>query len=271
MFSNKIIAILALPTLFFLYLSWQVDEKYAPWIIPFLVAAALVYILKNEIDWWWHAKHPPKMAQALVALLERFCGFYRELDDLGKQKFCERVALFSMGTDWMPMGWPEDELPTDVKTAISAQAIMLTLHRPVFLFEKFEKVIVYPRPFPTEQHQFAHASELYEPDGCLLFSAEQIMRSFAEPTKWYNVGLHEYAKAFILTYPNEVWPDFSESDVWERLEQASGMSKQLVKSVVGLPDIAVLPVSIHHYFTQKKSFSTLFPLESEIYDHIFGQ
>jgi len=128
---------------------------------------------------------------------------------------------------------------------------------------------VYPRPFPTEQHPFAHASELFEPDGCVLFSAEQVMKSFAEPSKWYNVGLHEFAKALVLTYPQEPWPFFSEDDVWQRLETVSGQSKPFIEAVIGLPEVSALPVSIHHYFNYKQSFSALFPAESKVYDHLF--
>jgi hypothetical protein len=272
MFSNKLLAPLTLFALFFLYLAWKVDEKYAIWMAPFVVAAAAVYILKNEIDWWWYSKNPPEMPAAMQRLIERFSGFYAGLSPADQQLFRHRVELFKIGTDWMPMGWPEDmeSVPEDVRTVLAAQAVTLTLHQPVFLMEKFEKVIVYPGPFPTEQYPFAHASELYEPDGCLLFSAEQVIQAFAEPTKWYNVGLHEYAHAFVRTYPDKNWPDFSAADAWERLEFVSKMPKGHVTSVVGLPEIGVLPVAIHHYCTFKEAFKNTFPEESAVLYKIFG-
>lgn len=270
MFSNRVIAILAIPMLLFLYLAWQVDEKYAPFIVPFLIVAAVVFIFKNEIDWWWHSKYPPRMAAELVELLERFCGFYQSLDPDGKQKFRDRVELFKMGNEWMPMGWPEDELPEDVKTILAVHAVALTFHKPDFLFGKFETIIVYPRPFPTEQYQFAHASELYEPDGCLLFSAEQVLKSCFEPAKWYNICLHEYAKAFVLNHAQAPWPSFAEADVWARLEQVNGMPKSYIEAIIGIPDIDPLPVSIHHYFVHRQAFAAIFPAEHAIYARIFG-
>jgi hypothetical protein len=125
-------------------------------------------------------------------------------------------------------------LPPDVQLAIAAQAVILTFHREQFLFDKFEKIIVFPRPFPTPEHPYDHASELHETDGCLLFAAEQVMLGFVKPTQWYNVAMHEYAKAFVLKYPGAAWPVFSEETAWEKLEATSGMPRSHVESVIGL-------------------------------------
>lgn len=271
MFSNKLIALLTLPTLLFLYLAWKVDERYASWLIPFLVMAAVVYILKNEIDWWWYAKHPPVMAPPLVAILERYCPFYQQLDEEGRATFRSRTELFKMGTEWMPMAWPDDELPEDVKTAIAAAAVMVGFGQSKFLFEKFEKVIVYPCPFPTEKYHHAHASELYAPDGCILFSAEQVMWAFMQPARWYNVAVHEYAKAFVLTYPQHIWPEKGGRQVdWSLLEQVSAMDKTHTEAVLGMPVTDFLPVMLHHYFIFPVKFGEVFPKEKVQFDAIFN-
>jgi hypothetical protein len=270
MFSNKLIALFILPALLFLYLAWKVDERYAPWLIPFLLAATVVYIFKNEIDWWWHTKRPPVMAAPLQAFLERFHPFYQALDTAERTTFRTRVEMFKMGTDWMPVGWPEDELPDDIKTAIAAAAVTVTFREEVFLFNQFEKVIVYPRPFPTEQYPHAHASELYAPDGCLLFSAEQVMWAFTQPQRWYNVAVHEYAKAFVLARPEAPWPTATGENLWEKLSQMSGMDQKRIEAVLGMPIQELLPVLIHHYFLFPGTFSTQLVQEKRQLDRIFG-
>ncbi|MCY7330059.1 MAG: zinc-dependent peptidase [Saprospiraceae bacterium] len=269
MFANALITPFALLTLVFFYLAWQVDGDYSRWVIPFLVITALIYILKPEINWWWYRRRPPQLTPDLSRLLERFCRPYQRLDAPRQQLFRERVALFCIATDWTPMAWQEDNVPQDVQTALAAQAVAITLGRADFLFEPFEKVIVYPGPFPTQVHPVAHASELYEPDGCLLFSAEQVMMAFTQPEQWFNVALYEYARAFVHLHPAEAWPDFSGAERWSGLEQASRMPKTHVESLIGLPDADALAVAIHHYFNFQESFTTHLPEAAAAFQQIF--
>ncbi|MCC6461013.1 MAG: zinc-dependent peptidase [Saprospiraceae bacterium] len=266
--------ILALPfvagALLFLYLTWTHDIDLAPWMIPFVLMAAVIYIFSPQINWWWYSRRPPELPDGLRQLLERFSGFYRRLDTAGKKKFRDRVALYTMATDWTPTAWPEDVLPPDVQFVLATQAVTLTFHRPEFLLEKFEKIIVYPFPFPSPEYQFAHASELFEPDGCLLFSAEQVMKAFVEPAAWYNVGLHEFAKAYALSYPADAFPDLSEPEAWQHLETISGMSRDHVEAVIGLAGVEPLPVAIHHYFTFPQRFKDVWPEKAAALERVFA-
>ena len=270
MFANLLMTPFALTTLVFFYLAWQVDSNYALWIIPFLLLTALIYILKPEINWWWYRRRPPQLSADLTRLLTRFCKPYQRLDPLQQQQFRERVALFCLATDWTPVAWPEESVPQDIQAALAAQAVALTLDRADFLFESFEKVIVYPGPFPTQLHLQAHASELYAPDGCLLFSAEQVLMAFTQPDRWFNVGLYEYARAFVRLHPTEVWPDLAGDGDWSRLEQVSGMPRSHVESIIGLPDADPLAVAIHHYFNFRERFVTKLTAEAAVFQQIFS-
>lgn len=270
MFSNYLAAPFVFLSLLFLYLAWEVDAEYSIWIAPFVILSALVFIFSPQINWWWYNRRPPQLEPGLSALLERFSTFYQMLSAADKHRFRSRVALFRMGTDWEPMAFEGEAVPNDVQLALAAQAVMLTFERPVFLFEKFEKVIVFPRPFSTPEYPFDHASELYQPDGCLLFSAEQVMRAFTQPGGLYNVGLHEYAKAFVLTYPDEPYPAFDQEGVWEKLQAVSGMPAGHVESVVGLAGVDALPVAIHHFFSFPERFKAVFAEEAEAFEGIFG-
>lgn len=254
----------------FLALAWAVDDGYAIYFVPFMIISALIFILAPQINWWWYSRNPPELSAELRTFLERCSGFYRRLSRAEQRRFRGRVALFNMGTDWEPMAFPEDSLPPDVQVAIAAQAVTLTFWREQFLFDKFEKVILFPRPFPTPEHPHDHASELHESDGCLLFSAEQVMLAFAKPTTWYNVAMHEYAKAFALQYPGEGWPSFSAENIWENLEAASGMPRAHVESVIGLAGVDTLPVAVHHFFIFPDRFAAVFPQENQALAKIFS-
>jgi hypothetical protein len=271
MFANKLLAPFVVVAALFLVLAWTVDDSYSIYFVPFLVVAALIFILSPQINWWWYTRNPPELSAALRAFLERSCGFYQRLPAAEQRRFRGRVAMFTMGTDWEPLAFPEDSLPPDVQLAIAAQAVTITFHREQFLFDKFEKVIVFPRPFPTPEHPYDHASELHEADGCLLFAAEQVMLGFVKPTQWYNVAMHEYAKAFVLKYPGAAWPVFSEETAWEKLEATSGMPRSHVESVIGLAGVDALPVALHHYFTFPERFAEVFPEENQVFAQVFGK
>jgi hypothetical protein len=265
MFANLLAAPFVFLALAFLYIAWDVDSDYAVWIAPFVLISALIYTFSPQINWWWYSQRPPALRPGILALLERHCGFYRRLDEVGQKRFRDRVALFVMGTDWQPMGWPEETLPPDVQAVLAAQAVSLTFHRERFLFDKFEKVIVFPRPFSTPAYPYDHASELFEGDGCLLFSAEQVMQAFLQPTQWYNVGLHEYAHALVRSHPKADWPQWAdEGPVWQQLEALSQMSRGHMESVVGLQEpLPLLPVVLHHFISFPEAFRAEMPEVAE--------
>ncbi len=270
MFANLILSPFIISALVILYLSWVSDGDYAIWMVPFLVVAAIIFVLSPQINWWWYSKHPPQLPDAFLKKLEKASPTYSQLSTAQKQVFRDRVALFNLAADWTPSpAWPEERVPPDVSLALSVQAVTLTIAKKDFLFKKFEKVIVYPKLFLTPEYTFPHASELFEPDGCLMFSAEQVMRAFVEPQSLYNVGLHEYAKVFVLTYPSFDWPLLDQTDTWDKLETMSRMSRAHVESVIAIAGIDPLPVAIHHFFTFPEQFSVEMPDEALRFTEIF--
>jgi hypothetical protein len=96
------------------------------------------------------------------------------------------------------------------------------------------------------------------------------MLAFVKPYQWYNVALHEYAKAFVLKYPSEPWPEVSEESVWESLQQISGMPRAYVESVIGITGAEALPVAIHHYFVFPERFAQALPEAAKVFSGIFA-
>ena len=271
MVANRIAFFFLLPGLCMLYLAWDVNPAYAPGIIPFIVGAVLVYILAPQINWWWYQRWPPDLNKDLTKLLEQFSGYYKRLSPLEKKRFRTRVALFRMSVEWMPKGFQDDLLPPDIETMLAAQAIQLTFGKENYLFPQFEKVIIYPFPFPTPEYPFPHNSELYEADGCLLFSAQQVAKAFIQPHLYYNVALHEYVRVYMHAYPKESYPDTSNPEIWQKMEQISNLERANIESSIGLAGVDALAVLIHHYFTFPDRFNTILPEECHILNEIFQQ
>lgn len=267
MLSRILSAPFVIAALAFLYITWEVDESYALYIVPNVILLALIYVFSPQIDWWWFKRNPPKMDARVRAFFQKNYTFYQNLSLENKKRFRDRLGLFIIAKDFKPQG--TDSVPEDIKAIIAANAIHLTFGLEDYLLDKFEHIVVYPKPFPSPAFpKHFHASETFEEDGVTLFAAEPLLQSFVKPRQYYNIGLHEYAQAFILSNPNQLWPRL-EDDIWEKLEQVSGFSKEAIHRWINLEEIDPLPVSIVHFLVFPQQFKTQLPKIFQSYSGIF--
>lgn len=238
-----------------LYLAWEVDSNYAIYILPPILILAVGYIFSPQIEWWRAKKHPPQLDQGLLILLEQHSTFYQSLSEVERKKFRHRVALYIMAKEFH--GKSMENVPEDIKGVIAINAVHLTFYHEDFLFDKFENIIVYPHPFPSPQYlEHWHTSEIYEEDGAILFSAEHLMPSYLQPQKFYNIGLHEFARVLMVSYPRLNYPIVDEH-LWQKVENISGWSQEYISAWIGLPDIDLRAV----LFVVHLSFPTTFRQE----------
>ncbi len=257
MFARKLMFPFLLAAIILLVLSWRVDERYIIWLLLPVGISAVLYMLSPQIDWWWYNRHPPPLPSPVIRLFEGYCPFYRQLDEADRLRFRQRVALYQMGVEFIPMVF--EQVPEDIKSVLAAQAVQLTFHEDSFLIEKFERIVVYPHPFPSPQYpDLFHASELYAPDGVLLFSADEVMKGFLAPRKFYPVALHEYARAFLLTHPERSLPSLPD-DLWNALEDISGLTHEKMEKDIGLGPVDPLAACIVHYFCFPEAFQQRLP------------
>lgn len=265
------VRILSIPffvtALVFLYMTWEVDESYSVYIIPPVVLLGLLFVFGPQINWWWYKRYPPKLDPNIRHLFRRHFHFYQKLSPDDKERFRRRVALYTIANDFMPQAM--EKVPEDVKAFIAANVVQLTFGQEDFLLSKFERIVVYPKPFPTPQYpEKFHASEIFEEDGVVLFSAQQLAKGFLHPTQYYNIGLHEYAKVFMICYPEHPYPVFDQ-DIWSKLEQISGFSREFIAEWINLDNIDPLAVSISHFFVFPEKFRAVLPEVFELYGEIF--
>lgn len=267
MLSKYLITPLVLGALILLYLAWEVDDKFAFYVAPFGIGAAVVYILSPQIDWWWYQRHPPEIGPKLRAFIEAKLPFYQRLDEAGKQRFRNRMAMYMEAVDFQGKGM--EDVPPELKAAIAACAVQLTLGREQdWLMEKFEHLIVYPHPFPSPQHQQWHACEHFEPDGAILFSGEQLLPGFLQPEKFFHIGLYEYARVFRACFPELPFPAFGEAH-WPILQAISGFSKSVLEKWIGLPELDVAAVAVTHFFVFPERFQAALPDEYRQFQQFF--
>ena len=253
----------------FLYFTWEVDSKYGLYIVPFVIATAIIFVLSPQINWWWYKRNPPDLKPGIRAFFERLFPYYQRLSDSEKQRFRHRVALYMEANQYIPKGM--EDITEDIKAVTAASSVMLTFGLKEFLMPQFENVVLAPFPFPSPQYpENYHASEIFEEDKAVLFAIEQLMKSFVEPHHYYHIGLHEYAKAFIRSYP-ELEPPALPENIWEQLEAISGMKQEAIEQWINLRPISARPVSITHFFVFPQQFQQILPDLYQAYAQLFNQ
>ena len=191
-------------------------SSYYIYSVPFVIGSAVIYILSPQINWWWYQRHPPELPAGLRHLINTQLPFYQNLPVADKTRFRNRMAMYMEANEFMPQGM--ETVPPDLKGVIAASAVQVTLGHEDYLMSKFEHIIVYPHPFPSPQFPDEwHASEFYEEDGVIMFSAEQLMPGFMQPKRFFNIGLYEYARVFRHCHPEVAFPAIGEEH-WPALE-----------------------------------------------------
>ena len=272
----QILAIpLVLMSALFLYIAHAKDEKFALWaIVPFVLAAA-AWVMGPQINWWWYKRNPPQLDPVLQRIIDDYFLFYKNLSPDLKKRFRDRLALFMLGNEFIRPPRPDEgderpPLPEDIKAAVAACAVQVNFGKENFLTSKFENIVVYPHPFPSPQFEAFHTAEIYEPDGVVLFSAEQLMTGFNSPQQFFSIGLYEYARIFKILHPSVSYPILDEN-IWESLEKISGMKRLVIESIIGLPHAEIFGVAAHHFFTFGDRFLIVLPDVYQLLSNIFNQ
>ncbi|MEO0775054.1 MAG: hypothetical protein AAF146_00745 [Bacteroidota bacterium] len=253
-----------------LYLTFEVDEGYSWYIIPPVVALSAIYFLSPQIDWWWYLRHPPVMNQKLSELIHRMNPFYAALSPEDKKRFQDRVELYVRANAYISKGIKEDGVPPDEVVYFVATCItQLTFGLVDFRLPLFERIVIYPAPFPSPQFpEHIHASEIFAEDGVLIFAVHPLMEGIIRPDQ-YNIGFHEYAQAFIVSYPDAAYARREEVN-WEILEAISGFSEEKIRKTIGLDLVDQRAVCIHHFFHFARSFREHLPDLYERHRSIFN-
>jgi Mlc titration factor MtfA (ptsG expression regulator) len=247
-------------------------------ILPFLILA-VAYILSPQINWWWYKRNPPPLDIKLQRILDDYFLFYKKLNPELKKRFRDRTALYLLGNDFIRPVHPDDPdatanrklVPEDIKAAVAAMSAQLSFGKEDFLTGKFENIIIYPHPFPTPQYgDIFHTSEIYEPDGVILFSSDILMAGFNNPQGYFSIGLYEFAKIFKIMYPSVSYPVLDEN-IWSDFEKIGGKSRSFIESTVGLEQLDTWGVAVYHFFTFPEKFQKVLPDLYQLLSNIFNQ
>lgn len=249
------------------YLTIQVDTSWSLLMISMVVILVAGFVLSPQINWWWWQRNPPDLPPEMAQLLATKLPFYQQLTTEDQREFRRRMFLFNEGTNFMPQVL--EKMPLDAKVMIASAPVTMTFRQPEFLFANFENVIVYPHPFPSPQYeQKFHASEIYEPDGVVMFCLEHVLRGFIDPKQYLNPSWYEYARVFKITYPAYDYGDWSAVS-WEKLQSISNFSHEALERWIGLPDLDLEAMGTSFYFIFPQRFQKVLPELHETLNKVF--
>lgn len=184
-----------------LYLSGDYTyQGISVWMIPLAIVVAIIYVMKPQIDFWWHSKNPTKLDQPIIDWLNKYSSFYQNLAEGDKNKFEDRLSIFVRSKSFEMMVGPEkQEMPEDLKAIIAHCAIQVSFGDENFLFEPFDHYILYQHPFPSPDHPYIHSYEINREDGVILWSLEQLIPGLLDQNE-YNIGIHGFVEAKNIDY-----------------------------------------------------------------------
>ena len=242
------------------YLAYTNPYAYSWYLLPPVLAIAVILIMRPQIDWYWYQKHPPKLEEKGLKLLTQFFPYFNYLDDEAKMRFLDRLVLIRLAKDYISQS-QDKSVPEDAKLIFAANQAQLTIGLKDYLLLNYEKVVVYPSDFPSPKypHHF-HASEVFEEDTVngYIFSLQHMLPAFMEPQQYYNVTMHELAHSLILTHPQWPWPLVDE-EIWPALTAISKFPSEKVKETVNRPDFEPLPACLTQFMTFPIQFKAQLP------------
>ncbi len=197
--------------------------------------------------------------------------YYQALAPTEQARFIARVKEFSRVKEFI--GREELVLTEDTKVLIAASAIQLTFGLDSIGFDKFTKILVYPKEYYNRMHRQYHKGEVNPLAGCIVLSQEAFEEGYKDPNDKINLGLHEMGHALYL--------DARVSDSYDRffseyfkkwwlvaLDEFKNMQRggeHFLRDYAGTNSAEFFSVCVEHFFEAPMEFKKRLP---EIYKHL---
>jgi hypothetical protein len=207
-----------------------------------LLIGVIGYIFQYQIDQLMIRGVPQKLDSAMRNMLFHTSAQFKKLHETHQKLVEDRMKRWVMKKDFIQKN--EQDAPEDVKYIMAYYAILLTLHQQAYLYDGLDRVAFYHHPFLSPEHpDDVHIAEIELEDGTIIISVPHLIKGHLEKG-YYNIGLHIMADAFQRLYLDEEikWDD----NIWEQLEEISGISRDSIEAYIGLPVDNPWPVAVHH-------------------------
>ena len=209
---------------------------------------------------------PKKISEQEEQILRQHIVFYNKLDEKNKKYFRHRMASFIKEQQFIPK--ENFQITTENKVIISATYVMLTFGMRKYLFDVFNKIIIYPDVYFSTINEQYHQGEFNPRTKSVAFSWKHFYEGFSIDNNNLNLGLHEFTHvihyksmknqdASSLSFKkhfNNIIKDISQPEYKQRLIKSTYF--RIYAYTNQFEFIAVL---IEHYFETPEQFESEFP------------
>jgi hypothetical protein len=206
--------------------------------------------------------------------LKSCVGFYRKLDEAGRQRFERDVQIFL--AEQRIYGVRGAEVSDDVKVLVAASGAMLGYGLPDWEWPDVRDVVIYPTTFNEdyEAEQGEHIAGMVHHHGPIIFSGPELSYGFCRDRDGYNVGLHELAH--VLDFADGVADGVPTGVEWvaeapwiqvvaDRLQKVRSGSRrgQALRDYAGKNEAELFAVAVEAFFEQPEK---LFDRDPELFE-----
>lgn len=209
---------------------------------------------------------PRKLTKTQHSILQDEFVFYKKLPPKEKKYFEYRVADFIEEYDFI--GKEGLEITDQMKVLVSATSTMLTFGLKNYLYDVFERIIIYPDEYYSTVSDEYHKGEFNPMVGVIAFSWKDFQEGYRIDHDNHNLGLHEFAHALnfqAMKSNNTSMTIFSDmfSEIMIDIHHPPN-AKRLVESeyfriYAYTNKFEFLAVVLEHFFETPREFKQEFP------------
>ena len=149
-------------------------------------------------------------------------------------------------------------VPDDIKVLIAAPAVLLSLHQKKYMYDRYERIILYRGPFVSPSYnRHWHNVESEHEDGTVLLNVDAVTQGVFKRPRVYDVALHVWIEVYLKIYSKNT-PKLLYLD-WNALERISGIGKDQIDQNTGLPNVRATCVTLHHFINFPERFKEVEP------------
>lgn len=209
---------------------------------------------------------PKKLSKPQKEILQSEFMFYKKLSPKEKKYFEYRVANFISEYDFIAK---EGLVLTDqMKVLIAATSTMLTFGMKNYLFNVFQRVIIYPEEYYSTIEEVYHKGEFNPRMRTLVFSWKHFLEGYRIDNDNHNLGLHEFAHVlnFQALKSNDtsmiIFKDMYK-EIMEYIHQSQTANRFLESDYFRIyaytNKFEFIAVILEHFFETPQQFKSEFP------------
>lgn len=254
--SRLLLIAFGAPAGYLAYLLFTPEKTaYGYLLIPLGILIAASLIFQHQIDAWWLKRRKPELDSTLKNILSRKLIKFDQIWANGSKTETDLI-LFADGCDFMGQGL--ESIPDDLKYIIAAHAFYFGQPEDEKWPRQYNRIALYKHPFLSPNiNDVAHSVEHHKEDGVFIFSLEQGLPALDDPDRFFNVFLYGFASAYLELYP--VITTLSDDEIWNRLTIITGIPRERIEAVIGLPEVNVLAILAHYYVYKTEAIALAFP------------